>query len=390
MNIGQENKNKVAVVVIGYNRLNAIKRLLDSLNNAIYPFEDVPLVISIDCSGDEKLYAYVRDFNWLHGEKFVNIQSERLGLKNHIFHCADLSSKFKAVILLEDDLFVSPYFYNYVIKAVETYKDDSRVAEIALYTDEMNGYVGLPFAPIQNGSDTILLQDVCTSGECFTERMWSGFRKWLAEPQNQDFSNIDMQPRIKAWTKAWSKSYNAYVVSNNLHVVYPRTAVTTNFNDPGTHGVNENDAITQTHLSLMNSEYRMFPFDEMPRYDIYFNNESLYDWLNISEKDICLDIYGSHDNIDKRYILSTRYLPYKIIRSYALSMKPIELNIKYNILGDGIYLYDSSVKVKCKKQGQYTDFLNEYFLQGFSVYQIWKEAYRTFTIKVLRKLKLMK
>ena len=69
-------KNNIALVVVGYNRIHSIQRLLDSLLRAQYP-HDVPLVISIDCSGDENLYDYVRTFIWPYGPKFINIQSER-------------------------------------------------------------------------------------------------------------------------------------------------------------------------------------------------------------------------------------------------------------------------------------------------------------------------
>ena len=122
------NKSKVAIVCVGYNRIKSMKRLLGALRSAKYPSNDVPLVISVDCSGDTELYNYVKDFEWPYGQKYVNIQEERLGLKNHIYQCGDLTEYFKAIILLEDDLFVSPYFYSYVLKTLEKYGDDNRIA----------------------------------------------------------------------------------------------------------------------------------------------------------------------------------------------------------------------------------------------------------------------
>ena len=108
------NKERIAIVVVGYNRLKALKRLLNSLNDAHYDTNDVPLVISIDASGERALYDYVESYRWLHGDKYVNIQAERLGLKAHIIQCGDLTHYFKAVALFEDDLWVSPYFYHYL------------------------------------------------------------------------------------------------------------------------------------------------------------------------------------------------------------------------------------------------------------------------------------
>ena len=70
MNIeSSENKHKVAIVVVGYDRLLSIKRLLSSLENAEYPSDDVPLVISIDASGNQELYDYAESYTWTHGDK---------------------------------------------------------------------------------------------------------------------------------------------------------------------------------------------------------------------------------------------------------------------------------------------------------------------------------
>ena len=96
------NKEKIAIVAVGYNRIDSMQRLFMSLSIAQYPNNDIPLYISIDASGDTELYDYVRNFEWKHGDKYVNIQEERLGLRKHIIQCGDLTKCFKAVIILED------------------------------------------------------------------------------------------------------------------------------------------------------------------------------------------------------------------------------------------------------------------------------------------------
>lgn len=45
-----ENREKIAIVVVGYDRLASTRRLLDSLATAVYETDDVPLVVSIDCA----------------------------------------------------------------------------------------------------------------------------------------------------------------------------------------------------------------------------------------------------------------------------------------------------------------------------------------------------
>lgn len=43
-----QNKEKVAIICVGYNRIKSMKRLLGSLLKAVYPSKDIPLVISVD------------------------------------------------------------------------------------------------------------------------------------------------------------------------------------------------------------------------------------------------------------------------------------------------------------------------------------------------------
>ena len=214
------NKDKIAIVVIGFNRKKALERLLSSIESAVYETSDVPLVISIDASGDTDLYEFVGSYKWEKGDKYVNIQEKRLGLKQHIFQCISLSRYFKGVIILEDDLFVSPYFYRYAKCALEKYGDDENVAGIALYNNEYDGFTGLPLQQLNVGFDVFAKQSVCSWGEMFNERMWTNFSSWLNN-FNGNFADIEMIETIKTWDRAWSKYMYAYMVQSGTFFIYP-------------------------------------------------------------------------------------------------------------------------------------------------------------------------
>lgn len=369
-------KDKIAIIAVGYNRLKSLSRLLNSLLNAVYPAIDVPLVISIDASGDTELYEYVKNFIWPYGTKYVNIQKERLGLRNHIYQCADMTKSFKAIILLEDDLYVSPFFYNYVSWAVEKYADDERIAEISLYKNETNGYVGLPFHQQENGHDVFLMQDVSTWGECFTEKMWASFKSWLSAHDEKDIFSVDMPKTIKGWTNAWSKYYNAYVTDTEKYVLYPIVPVSTNFSDAGVHGT-DNNSLVQVNILYADKEYVYVPFDDLVKYDIYFNNEALYNWIDICKEDICLDIYGFNEaRNNKRYLLSTRTLPYKIVKGFSLNLRPLEMNVAMDIEGEDILLYDRKYSISRRQAGYYTKNVFKYFFQGIRPSYMVYEAFR--------------
>ena len=156
----KSDKSAIAIVVVCYNRPAAAKRLLDSLNVANYPHDNVPLIISVDCSGNEEMYELACTFEWKHGPKYPVIHTERLGLKKHIYECGDYTQQFKGVIILEDDLFVAEDFYNYTVSAVDAYYNEDKVAGIALYADTMNGYVGLPLYYWYDGSDAFMMHHI--------------------------------------------------------------------------------------------------------------------------------------------------------------------------------------------------------------------------------------
>jgi len=337
INIG--NKDKIAIVAVGYNRLKSMQRLFYSLNNAQYDHDDIPLVISIDCSGDTELYDYVKEFKWSHGTKYVNIQEQRLGLKNHILQCGDLTRFFRAVIILEDDIFVSEFFYRYVEQAVDFYYDEDRVGGISLYQNEVMG--NLPVIYMKDGSDTYLKQAPASWGECWTDKQWNRFREWYKCFKDEEFTILDIPEHIKQWAKAWSKYYYAFLKETNRYFVFPQVSHTTCFADAGENS-SASSCLGQANLLMGKPEYQFNRFDDMVRYDSYDDNEAIYNWLRMTPDELCIDFRCNKVNIKKcRYLLTPAIKNFKVIRRFAMSMRPIELNIKYGIEGQDIFLYDT-------------------------------------------------
>ena len=380
------NKERIAIVAVGYNRRTSLTRLLDSLNNALYDTDDIPLVISIDASGDQKLYDFVESFEWRHGVKYVNIQQERLGLKAHILQCGDLTKFFKAIALFEDDLWVSPYYYNYLKEAVERYGNNKDVCEISLYRNESLGSLGFYFDVLHDGSDCFLWQDISTWGECWTEQMWKGFREWISIHDEEYINKTNIPEKVKKWSRAWSRYYIAYCVDTHKYVVFPHESLTTNFNDAGgEHGGGSN--VVQVNVQYGKREYQMREFNSLVRYDIYSNCELLYEWLPENVRgQVCLDLYGSRINYGgKRYVLSMKNLPYSRIRTWGLAMRPIELNVLYGVVGEGVSLYDTSITAK--GDGNYNREVVPYMLRGFNPRLLLKYVIRFYSQLFLKKLK---
>lgn len=343
MNI-KSDKKTIAIVVVCYNRPTATRRLLDSLNVANYPHNNVPLIISVDCSGNEEMYELARSFEWKHGPKYSVIHTQRLGLKKHIYECGDYTEQFKGVIILEDDLFVAEDFYNYTVSAVDAYYNDNKVAGIALYADTMNGYVGLPLYYWYDGSDAFMMQSAITSGECFTDKMWKPFREWYNKNEDIDPEPYYMPRTIKNWHRAWSKYFNIYLVEKDLYFVHPHFSTTTNCGESGEHGNDIN--MIHSRMILGSKKWNFKSFADSIKYDIYADFIGLGKYLGIDDKDLCVDFYGDKANEQKqRYWLSPYRLPYRVIDKFALNLEPMEANVVYGLKGNDLFLYDTTVHV---------------------------------------------
>ena len=57
-------QGKITIVVVGYNRADAMERVLHSLSRAQYDYTDIRLVVSIDHSVNEYVLHTPESFEW--------------------------------------------------------------------------------------------------------------------------------------------------------------------------------------------------------------------------------------------------------------------------------------------------------------------------------------
>lgn len=328
--------SSIAIVVITYNRLNSLKRLIDSLLRAKYD-ESVNLIISIDRSEIfEQVYDYASKILWSHGDVEIKVAEQRLGLKKHVMQCGELLNQYEHIVVLEDDLYVSPGFYQYTKEMISKYSNDENIAGISLYNYPRNQYANLPFTPQLDQYDIYFMKIASSWGQVWSRQKWDKFLEWYNA--NPSIDELHIPEHIKLWgNKSWLKYHHAYCAAENKYFVYPRMALSTNFSEPGEHA--SLDSTYQVELlNDVKSNYRVPNFfDNTIRYDEFFENENIKEY--ISFEDVTIDLYGKKYR-HTRYVLTTKQLHKKIIETYALRMKPWELNVINNIDGEGVYLYD--------------------------------------------------
>ena len=117
----------IAIVAVGYNRPDSMEQLLNTVVKADYANDKVDLIVSIDKGEKQNEIVKVAEkVEWLFGNKIIRAFPERQGLRKHIIQCGDLTEKYDAVVVLEDDLNVSEYFYTYVKQTLSFYEEDSK------------------------------------------------------------------------------------------------------------------------------------------------------------------------------------------------------------------------------------------------------------------------
>lgn len=337
-------KGLITLVVVGYNRPDSIRRILGSLERADYDYEDIRLVVSIDHSGMEEVVRTAEECVWSHGSKEVFYRPERLGLRKHIISCGDMTEKYGAVMILEDDLFVSPDFYNYAMQALERYGDDPRIAGISLNTKRELLESPYPFFPLHTGYDVYFQQFASSWGQVWNRRMWADFKEWYE--QNQTLPrNVNVPLTVLNYPEtSWAKFYQTYVVEKNKFYVFSYDSLTTNFGDAGEH-FNHDSSAFQSVLFYGKKEYRMPAFEDGVKYDIFGEPLGLGKVLEVPEEELTCDFWGRKQEASyKRYLLTCCRRPYQVVKQFSMCMKPMELNVVEQIPGKEITLYDTSAK----------------------------------------------
>ena len=332
-----------AIVIAAYNRPHSLSRLLSMVLAADYPDDTgVPLVISIDGGGSEEVVRVANEFKWPFGDKEVIVHSKNLGLRQHILSCGDLTEKYGAIIMLEDDLGVSKFFYQYTLQALDQFSSDDEIAGVSLYKHLINVNCGSSFEPMDNGLGYYYMQFPQSWGQAWTSRQWTGFRQWYEVETNRS-KPLDLPKYVDRWPESsWLKYFTRYLIDQGKCFVYPMKSLTTNFSDTGTH-VCRQDNTYQVPLAEYCPSLRDVETSQVVYYDAYFEmSESTLRMFTqeFPSSSIIVDLYGIRDLsvCDADQLLLTVRPCSESVRSYGLRLKPREINVELNVPGDKIFL----------------------------------------------------
>ena len=334
---------RFAIVLVAYDRAQSLQRLMKALGEAAYDGDSVDVVVSIDCSAVQAdLVDVAESWVWEHGKKGVRAFSTRQGLRAHVLACGDLAYEYDAVIILEDDVYVSRQFYRFAKEAVAFYGDDARVAGISLYAPGMNEMVERPFVPLRGRYDVYALQSAQSWGQCWTHSMWDGFRRWYENNSGPLECASDLPEKIYGWPEtSWKKYFMKYLVESGRTFVYPHDSLSTNSSAVGQHHA-ERSTDYEVPVLAGGKEFRFGSLDRLVSYDPFFERSGLI-WAGEdgTRRSVCVDLYGSRRVSDgSRYLLTRKRLGFKVVGEYGLGLRPHEYNFEVGEQGSDIRLYD--------------------------------------------------
>lgn len=349
-----------AIVVVGYNRVDSLERVLSSLLVADYGGDDIALYISLDGSSiQSSIIDKLKSFKWPNGQLEIIAYDENIGLKTHILKCGDLTSFHDFIIVLEDDISVSKCFYEYAKNAFLFYSNSDDVFAISLYSPRFNESALQPFVPSLNAC-TYMMQLPCSWGQIWFNRTWSLFRVWLENSSNINYEKLPSN--IQRWSdKSWKKDQLVYLMENDLYYVYPVDSYSNNFGDVGEHV--KGTFLFQVALKNYHSDF-CFLTSKDP--DIVF-----YDaWMERKYKlevdsgivDIEFDLYGMKKNYNSQYVVTSK-ISTKPLKKYLGDRLPLEENILLGLEDKkGLFTLSESKYVKPSMRHRLKIFLRTYNL----------------------------
>jgi hypothetical protein len=231
------------------------RRTLESL--AQNPeFTESPLFIYCDGARHDAETAQVEETRqlireWPHPNKTIIERDRNWGLANSVIDgVTELCKRFGQVIVVEDDLVVSPVFLNYLNAALVRYADETKVLQVSAHMFPVQ---------IQAQTDAVMLPFTTSWGWATWDRAWkhfdlsmSGFVKlktnrWLRWKFNLDGSYPYyrmLKRQAKGQADSWAIRWYASVFLQDGYVLFPKHSLVQHegYDDTATHATRRDQA----------------------------------------------------------------------------------------------------------------------------------------------------
>ena len=258
--------NICPIIIFTYNRIDHLDTLIRSLkknslfiNSKVIVFSDGPKD-EIDKKKIEKIRIFLKKTLQQHKPEIIE-RDVNLGLSRNVI--GGITQAFKTydqLIILEDDLEVSPFFLNYMNDALNMYKNVDSVASIS-------GYM-YPIEPSKFSNDFFFLNLIESWGWGTWKRAWKKFEidssKLLKEIDTRELVNDFnlssgisyykmLKDNIKGANDSWAIRWYASTFLKNMNTLFPNKSFVRN---SGMDNSGENCNYTSVYDTSINLEYK--------------------------------------------------------------------------------------------------------------------------------------
>ena len=268
------------VVLFVYNRLDHTTNVIDSLRKNLLA-KETDLYVFSDAAKTENglgkvnaVREYIRKADWRESFQSVTVveAEKNKGLaKSIIGGVTDILEKYGKVIVVEDDLVLSPYFLNYMNGALDYYKDAPEVWSISGDSFPMKSLKKYPHDVFYSyrgsswGWATWLDRWVKTDWEV------KDYQVFAQDKERQKHFNLggadltgmlglQMEGKINSWAIRW-----VYTQSNlNMYTVYPKNSYILNegCDGTGTNSGTHSELETDITDSAVNCQFERLEIDK--------------------------------------------------------------------------------------------------------------------------------
>ena len=313
--------------VLTFDRFQSLSRLLTSLNEANYDGDaSVAFEIAIDLPANmsneevveknQKVLQVAQAFQWRHGSSEVIMQTSHKGLVGQwTTGWQPAASNLEVLLVLEDDTAVSPHFYLWTKKMIQTYyldpeQYDPRMFGFALQLqhtilgETLKERYGSRKVHDLVPSESMLFryQLVGTWGGVFFPQHWREFVTWLREKQFQPASGtsnlpVPFKPCVPSvlsnewWanktSKVWSQWFIRFAYEQGWYNVYTnfpadpaqsspsfesnQTSLVGNYREAGDNFAISKGMMNPIVATLTPEMMAMPPLSTLPLYDFHFH-----------------------------------------------------------------------------------------------------------------------
>lgn len=331
--------SQLTIVIIAYNRSEALKRLLGSISLTKLKDYNLNFIFSLEKKATKAVIKVINDFELNRINKVIIHNDNFLGADRHNLKVQQLALIHENILILEDDHFVSPYLFDFAFAALNFYQKNENVAAISLYPYSWVESISVPFLPLEDGYFNYFQQRPSSRGYILTKNQVIRFNEWKI---NNPSCKNQLPPNTKKWkSDNWEKMWYNYLIDTNQFLVFPHVAFNTVFGELGYNMKNSNERYAfQQPLAFGKSIYNFSTSEHS--YSVY---DAFYEYLKYEElgfEDVEGNLYGTKtiDCISKKFI-AINTCNDSSIKSFGRDLKPIELNVLLNNHGNEISIIET-------------------------------------------------